>query len=276
MNWRIIRAIARKDLLEVRYNRMAWMPMLLVPIIICGIIPALVILGPGLLNMEPDKMMDSQDLEAFMQIIPPALSEQVAQMSEHQMMIYFVLAFLFAPMFLILPIMTASIIGSDSFVGEKERKTMEALLYTPASDRELFVGKMLASVVASILVAWLTFLFYTLILNVLGGPIMGYVWFPTPSWWPLVLWVTPAVAVMGMLGAVVVSARVNTFMEAYQSTGLLVLPVLLLVIGQLGGIVYLSVEVVLVVGLVIWLIDAGLLWLGLKIFNRQALLSGKA
>jgi len=39
----------------------------------------------------------------------------------------------------------ALIIGADSFSGERERSTLEALLLTPASRRQIVVGKFLAS-----------------------------------------------------------------------------------------------------------------------------------
>src|SRR5512138_2168261 len=40
----------------------------------------------------------------------------------------------------------ALIIGADSFSGERERSTLEALLLTPASRRQIVVGKFLASI----------------------------------------------------------------------------------------------------------------------------------
>jgi ABC-type Na+ efflux pump permease subunit len=274
MNRRLIGAIARKDWQEVRQNRMAWMPMLIVPVIICVLIPLLLILGPTLLNVPVEDLSRGQDMGDLMAALPPAVRDQVAGLNDHQALIYFVLAFNLAPMFLILPIMTASIIGSDSFVGEKERKTMESLLYTPATDRELFLGKMLAAVVPAVLVSWGTFAVYALILNGVGGPVMGRAWFPTPTWWPLILWVTPAVSVLGMLGAVLVSARVSTFMEAYQTTGLLVLPVIVLLVAQVSGVVYLDVATTLLVGLAIWLVDGLLLWAALRLFSRALLAGG--
>jgi ABC-2 type transport system permease protein len=275
MNWRIIRAIAGKDWKEVRQNRMAWMPMLVLPILLCVILPLLIIVAPTALNIPVDALTKGQDIETLLASLPPTVQEQVAGMNEHQTLIYFVLAFTFAPMFLILPIMTASIIGSDSFVGEKERKTMESLLYTPATDRDLFLGKILAAIIPALLVSWISFALYTLILNVFGGSVMGRLWFPTATWWPLILWVTPAMSVMGILGAVLVSARVNTFMEAYQTTGFLVLPVILLLVAQVGGVIYLSVGTTIIVGLVIWLIDAALLWGSLRIFSRAALMGSR-
>jgi hypothetical protein len=112
---------------------------------------------------------------------------------------------------------------------------------------------------------------YALVLNLLGGPIMGRAWFPTPTWWPLMLWVTPAVSALGMIAAVLISSRVRTFMEAYQTTGMLVLPVALLMIGQLAGVVYLDAGTTFIVGTVVWLIDAGLIGLALRGFSRAAL-----
>jgi ABC-2 type transport system permease protein len=186
------------------------------------------------------------------------------------------LGYMLAPMFLILPIMTSSVIGSESFVGEKERKTMEALLYTPATEHELFFGKMLAAIIPAILITWGSFIVYTLILNTAGGTIMGRIWFPTPPWWPLVLWVTPAVAVAGNVAVVLVSSRVSTFMEAYQVSGALVLPIILLMVGQVAGVLFLGVEVVIIVGVVIWLLDGILLWFALKLFSRAKLMGTAA
>lgn len=272
MNWRIIRAIAIKDLKEVRQNGMAWKPMLVVPVIFCIIIPLLFLVLPQAGGSETDKLLKDSDMQQMMDSMPPAVAQMAAGMNEMQTLTLYILAFVFAPMFLIMPIMTASVIGSDSFVGERERKTMEALLYTPATERELFLGKMLAAVIPAVLLTWGAFVVYILVLNIAGAPLMGRVWFPTPSWWPLIFWVTPAVATLGMACAVLVSSRVSTFMESYQISGLLVLPVILLVVGQVGGVVYLSVEVVLVVGIIVWVIDAALLWFGIRIFSRASLM----
>jgi len=273
MNWRTIRAIALKDWREVRGNKMAWAPTLIVPLIFCVVLPLLIIVLPGALSSgEGGDMMKDADLELFLANLPPAIAASIAGLNESQTMIVLLLGYLFSPLFLILPIMTSSVIGSDSFVGEKERKTMEALLYTPATERELFTGKMLAAVIPAVLLTWLGFAVYTLVLNSAGGVVMGRVWFPLPHWWVMVLWVTPAVAVLGMMGAVVISARVKSFMEAYQNTGLLVLPIIMLVISQVAGLLYLSVPVAFGIGLVVWLVDGILLLFALRIITRAALM----
>ena len=47
--------------------------------------------------------------------------------------------------FLIIPVMTASVMASASFVGGQEKHTLETLLYGPLSLRQVFRAKVLAA-----------------------------------------------------------------------------------------------------------------------------------
>lgn len=274
MNTRIIRAIALKDWRQVRQNRMALMAMLILPVIFSVGLPLLFIILPKLV---PDSSPTSTgDIEVLMANLPPTLREQLAQFDHQQSITVLMLGYLFAPMFLMMPLLTSSIIGADSFAGEKERKTMEALLYSPATERELFFGKMLAAFIPALVITWGSFAVYGIILNVGVKGITGGLWFPTAPWWPLIFWVTPAIAVAGNLAAVVISARVNTFMSAYQASSSLVLPLVILMVGQIGGLLFLGVEVMLVLGFIVWLVDLGLLWISLKLFSRARLMGAAA
>ncbi len=272
MNGRIIWRIAVKDWKEVLRNRTAMTSSLLLPIAFVVVIPLIIIYLPSTLNLSG--MNNSRaSLQALMTVMPAPVREQIAGLDADQATVVLILGFFFAPMFLILPLMVASIIGADSIVGEKERKTLEALLYTPASDRELYLAKLLSSVVPAIVIAWGSFIVYTIVLNIAGANLIGRVWFPQPHWYPLILWVAPAVATLGMAVIVLISSRVSTFMAAQQTSGVLVLPIVLLVVAQATGVIYLSVGVVFALGVVIWLIDAGLIWIGVRQFSRSALMA---
>ncbi|MCC6805623.1 MAG: ABC transporter permease subunit [Anaerolineae bacterium] len=271
MNWRLIWNIALKDWKEVLRNRMTWTPSVIVPLIFVVVIPLLITLLPQSINIPAGSM--SGDFDMLMSAFPPALRDEIAGLNTNQLMITLFLGYMFAPMFLIMPLMIASIIGADSIVGEKERKTLEALLYTPATDRELYLAKFLSAFLPAVLIAWGSFIVYAVVVNAAGMPIMGRVWFPLPHWWALILWVAPAVAALGMSAIVLVSSRVSTFMAAQQVSGLLVLPIVLLVVGQLSGVVYFGVELVLLLGAIIWVIDVVLLWLGVRQFSRSALMA---
>ena len=124
----------------------------------------------------------------------------------------------------------------------------------------------------SILVTWASFLVYIVVLNVGGYPLFGYIWFPLPSWYPMVFWVSPAFAALGVGATVLISAKVQTFMGAYQASGALVLLVLGLFVGQASGLVYLSGLVGMIIGFVVWLAAGVLFFLAIQQFNRKTLL----
>ena len=97
---------------------------------------------------------------------------------------------------------------------------------------ELFLGKVLAAVIPAIGLSWLSYLVYIIVVNAASYPLFGRIWFPLATWWPLMFWLTPALAVLGISATVLISSRVKTFMEAYQLSASLVVLVLALVIGQ--------------------------------------------
>lgn len=273
MNGHTIRTIAFKDLKEVAQNRGVWVPAVIVPIIFLVLLPLAAILVPRLANVPVDEFMAGEELGAILNRMPGMVTEQLAGLTGHQALVVLVTGYFLAPFFLIMPLMFSSIVGAESFAGEKERKTIEALIYTPATDGELFLGKVVAAVVPAVALALLSFAIYAVVVNAAGWPVMGRVWFPPVTWWPLLLWVVPAVATLGMAATVLISSRVSTFMEAYQISGSLVVLVLALVAGQISGVLFLSFAVELLVGAAVWLIDAVLIYFGVRTFAREQLLA---
>ncbi len=75
---------------------------------------------------------------------------------------------MFPSYFLIIPIMCSGVIGASSFVGEKEHKTLESLLYTPISMEQLLRAKILGVFVPSYIVTLISFIVFGIIFNV-GG-----------------------------------------------------------------------------------------------------------
>ena len=272
MNWRSIWAIARKDLKEVRQNKIAWGPAIVIPLIFAILMPILFSLVPQFVPVE-DVQRELGDMETLLKNLPPSIQAIFEGLKLEQMFVLYMTAFMLAPLFLIMPLMFSSVVGADSFVGERERKTMEALLYSPATDMELFLGKVLAAVIPAISLSWLTYLVYIIVVNVASYGLFQRIWFPLPTWWPLMFWLTPAFALLGISATVLVSSRVKTFMEAYQLTGSLVVLVLALVVGQATGVLYLGVGTVMLVGTLIWIVDAILIYLSVRNFKRSSLIA---
>ena len=275
MKLRNIIAIAKKDWIEVRQNKYAWIPMLIIPLIFVVVLPLVFTLVIPALQVNPQDVISSdQDIEFFVDRMPESLSRYIDFDKPMESMIVIMLGFMLAPMFLILPLMYSTVIASESFAGERERKTIEALLYTSASDADLLLGKLAVAAIPALAVTWLGFAVYTLILNIAPFAYFQRIWFPLPTWWPLIFWITPAVVVFGIALTVIISARVQNFLGTYQSSSSVVLLVVALFAGQMSGVLYLSVGVEMIIGLLIWVADAILAVYAVKSFNRKSLLAG--
>jgi len=270
VNTRAILAIARKDLKVAMQNKGVVLPIVLVPLILFVVFPWVMVYVSSMTDMTGGSMSNVDELLARM---PSGLLNELSRYTREQQMIVFTLVYMLAPMFLILPLMVSSVLAADSFAGEKERKTLEALLYTPTTDRELFTAKLLGAWTAAVAVALFSFVIYAVMVNAAGWQSIGQIFFPNWMWIALVFWVTPAVAGLGLVVMVFVSVRAQGFQDAYQTGGLVVLPVLALMIGQISGVMYFSLGVVLLVGLVIWLLDLVLLWFASKSFRRGELMT---
>lgn len=273
MNWRAIRAVIRKDLQVVTRSKMVMIPTVVVSIIMLVLMPLLFsFIGSAMLE-DITASASSSDIDELLASAPEALVARFAGLNEQQIWLTYSLIYMLAPLYLIVPIMVSSVIAADSFVGERERKTMEALLHTPITNIELLLAKMLTAWLSALAVSLLGFVLYSIITNIVGYNIMGGLFFPTPMWFILVLWVAPGVAALGLGATVLVSTRVSTFQEAYQVGGIAVVPIVALVIGQSAGLMFFSEVLAVLLGLGVWFIAGVLLLIGWDTFDRDRLIS---
>ncbi len=273
-NWRGIRAVIRKDLLVVFKNRIVVAPMLILPIIFTLLLPLLV--GILYLNAPSDNAEFADAIGEFENLIRniPLNDATFASLdSVKAQSLYLIYLYLFVPFFLMLPVMTGSIVAADSFAGEKERKTLEALFHTPLSDFELYLAKWLSPLITAMIVTLFSAVMYGIVVNgvMLSG--FGRAIFPNWAWIILLIWVVPAIACMGLGVTVWASSRVSTFQEAYQAGAFVILPIVILFISQAAGVIYFDVIVSLILGAVIWTIDLFLYTRGAQKFSRGAILS---
>jgi fatty-acid desaturase len=87
------------------------------------------------------------------------------------------------------------------------------------------------------------------------------------------IFVVPAISLLGVSATVIISTRVKTFMEAYQATGMLVILIIVLLVAQSTGLLFLSPFVAVLVGLAFFVIDAVLIWIGIRMFSRSELIA---
>ena len=268
MNVRAIRALMRKDLKVVLQNKGVVLPIVLLPLILFIVIPLLVLFIP-----TATAQAGNQDFAELLAMVAPGLRDQLVGLTPDQAGVVFFLVYMMAPLFLIVPLMVSNVIAADSFVGERERKTLEALLYTPTTDGELLAGKVLSALLPAVVVSWAGYLLYSITADLAAAQIMGRALFPNPLWNVIALWVAPAAAGLGLTSMMLVSVRARTFQDAYQTGSLVVLPIVLLLIGQATGLLYFNIWLALGLGLALWIIDAVLLFYGRQTFHRSELIA---
>ncbi|UCD99266.1 MAG: ABC transporter permease subunit [Chloroflexota bacterium] len=272
MNTRAIFAIIRKDLKVVSQNKGVMLPTLIAPLFLFVILPWSVVLLPSIFKFMGLSADDLGAVQSLIARMPAGLQQGLAGYTGIQLVIVYILVYMLAPFFLLIPLMVSAVIAADSFAGEKERKTMEALLYTPTTDRELFIAKLLSGWLAALVVAFAGFVLYVITVNAAAWSQIQQIFFPNTMWLVMIFWVVPALPGLGLGVVVIVSSRAEGFQDANQISGVLALPILLLVVGQVSGAMFFSISLVLLLGLVIWLLDGLLIWLGSRSFRRGRLL----
>ncbi len=270
MNWRAIWAIMRKDLRVVLQNKGVVLPIILLPVILFVVLPLLVLALPAAMS---NTGASSNDLQELLAMISPGLRAQLAGLDPDAAGAVFFLVYMLAPLFLIVPIMVSNVIAADSFVGEKERKTLEALVYTPTTDRELLFAKVLGAWIPGTLVGLGGFVAYTIVANIVALNVVGMLILPNTLWLLLAFFVGPAAAAFGLGVTVIASSRVNSFQEAYQIGSLVVLPIVMLVVGQAMGAFLLSNWLVAGLGLMLLIADAVVFYFASASFSRSALMA---
>ena len=266
IDWRGVAAVVRRDLLVVRGSKAVIIPMIIVPALLLVVMPAAVVIGARLGAAG----MDLGDIEGLLAMLPASVAARVAA-DPVAGIIEVTVVYLLSPMLLIVPLMTASVLAADTIAGERERRTLEGLLLTPLTDRELFLAKLLGAWLPALVVGVAGGVVYALVAEVAAAGVVDRLLFPNLVWAGLVLWLGPAVAAIGLGVTVLVSARVKTVQEAFQIAGLVVLPIVVVVVGQAAGLLLLSPLLLVVAGAVCWAIAALVLRVGTRTVSRTRL-----
>ena len=117
-------------------------------------------------------------------------------------------------------------ISVETFVGEKERGSIEPLLNTPLEDWQLYLGKLLAATVPPLLSSYLGMVVY------LAGLARDHIALPPWDLMVLIILLTTVQALMMVAGAVVVSSQATSVRSANLLASFIVIPSALLIQGE--------------------------------------------
>lgn len=242
------KALIIKDIKETTSSKQIVLPMVIVPLMMSVLLPSIMIVVSLFAGSSQDAL---KDLEPLLKNLPINYTKYTTG----QLVIYTAVNYMFPSFFLIIPIMASGILGASSFVGEKEHKTMETLLYTPISMERLLRAKIVGVFVPAYIVTLLSFVAFGVVINIGGILNFGHLIFPNIKWMIIIFWLAPSVTMLSLTFTVIVSAKSSTFQEAQQVSGILVIPVVLLLVGQLTGLFLLNNVIAVAIGAVLFIID---------------------
>jgi len=124
------------------------------------------------------------------------------------------------------PISFSLVIALESFVGERERRSIEPLLCMPISDRELYLGKLLSSMVLPLVASYLGIGMYFVGLAIYSKYVIA------PHLMVLILVLTSMEAVVMVAGAVVASSQTTSVRAANLVASFIIIPMALLLQGE--------------------------------------------
>ena len=257
-----IRAIIVKEWREVFKHKFVLFTVAFLPLMMTAL-PLVILYFTG--NSEDFSGMSTADL-------PPQFAPLCGDLSGGDCMLYYIVT-QFILLFMMVPIIVPMTIAAYSIVGEKTTRTLEPLLATPVSTVEILVGKGLAGVIPAVLTTWGGYLLYAggAYLLVDNTQVVSKLF--DPLWMIAIFGVGPLLSLLGVSIAVMISSRVNDPRVAEQISGVFVLPIVFLFVGQTTGLILINETFILWMALALLVLDAILFYFAIQVFQRETILA---
>jgi uncharacterized membrane protein SpoIIM required for sporulation/ABC-type transport system involved in multi-copper enzyme maturation permease subunit len=164
------------------------------------------------------------------------------------------------------PITVSLVVALESFVGEKERGTIEPLLSSPIEDWQLYTGKLLVGIFTPLSASFASIIFYLVMvsyqdLNMPGWPVIAQLF-----------GLTAAHAILMTSAAIVVSVQSTSVKAANLLASFIVVPVAIMMQGETVMLFWGTDDVLWTAVLAVVVMSFLLVRLGIAHFNREYLL----
>src|SRR6185436_11707669 len=164
------------------------------------------------------------------------------------------------------PLSFTLVVALESFVGEKERGTIEPLLSSPIEDTHMYLGKLLVGITTPLVFSFASIGIYLILVA------RRDVEFPSAYMLALVFLLTFAHAVLMVSSAIVISVQATTVRAANLLASFVVVPVAFLLQGETVLIFWGNEDVLWYAIVGVTLLAGLLIRLGLSHFRREYLL----
>jgi ABC-type Na+ efflux pump permease subunit len=254
--WRI------KSFGDIWNNKSARSALVLVPLFMAFILPSLFL---ALLIHAPLNSMNGVDRMLGL------ILDQAAGMNQRQGMFYLMTNMICPMLFLMIPLLSSCISAACSLVGEKESGTLETLLLTSLNARKIFKAKILGCVLLSTLVTAVSFIVFSIVTAV-GDIMLSMPFYLNWYWFVLVFLLSPAVIIFGALFMALISVSSKRYTELIQTSGYLVLPIVLLFTGQFTGLFRVGTGLLMFISFALFIVDALLCLISARRFTSEKIL----
>lgn len=268
MNADRVRAILGNELRQVVTSRDYLLPLGSLALLFFVLIP-FVLLGT-ITSVTGNET--AQQIGVIVDTLPDAAQQNIQGETEPARASFALAVYLLAPIAIVVPLTIATAVGAAAIVGEREKGTGEFLAHSPATEREIYVGKLIASLVPGYVATVVGFGAYSIVVNLIVGPEVGGWFFPTPEWLVLIFWVVPPFIAVALSVIVMISARVRSTAAAQQASQLVTLPVILSAYASATGVLFDATRAALIVGAVAWVFAVIGLTRGARAVDRERLL----
>jgi uncharacterized membrane protein SpoIIM required for sporulation len=181
-----------------------------------------------------------------------------------------IIAMRFIPFLLMIvgffPITISLVIALESFAGETERRSIEPLLSSPLTDTQLYLGKLLASLLFPLLAAYLGMFVYLI------GIYRSTDWRPDPLYLVLIISLTAVQALVMVSGAVVISTQTTSVRAANLLASFIIIPMALLIQAESAMMLWADYQILWWAVLALLILASLLIRMGISHFNREELL----
>ena len=164
------------------------------------------------------------------------------------------------------PLSFTLVVALESFVGEKERGTIEPLLSSPLEDSHMYLGKLLVGITTPLFFSYASIVIYLILVS------RRAVEFPGAYMLALIFLLTFAHAVLMVSSAILISVQATTIRSANLLASFVVVPVAFLLQGETILIFWGDEEVLWYAIVAVTLLSGLLVRLGLAHFRREYLL----
>lgn len=268
MNWGHVRAVAGVDLRRLFKSKDYWIPLTMMASLFFIIIPFFTL--SVITSLENTQFVDQ--VTDIVGNLPDVVNRAVEGDSPTARASYVIAVFLLAPIAIIVPLTISAAVGSNAIVGERERGTGEYLAHSPLTTREIYVGKLISSLVPGYLATIAGFSVYAVVVNLTVGASLGGWFFPTPGWILLIVWVIPPFIAVALSLILRLSARVRSAAAAQQASSLVTLPIIILSYSVAAAVIASPGMSGFWIGLIAWLVAAFLIARGSRKLQRDRLL----